>query len=518
DLATLALALVAVSACGGTRSAHLYLPAVLLFILFALWVRRHDDGGRAPLGKLRPVALWAGALLFILAGGVATGTALGLPRLQGWVITQASRYMLPRTGFSDYLRLGTMRGMLQSDRKVLRVSGPSPDHLRGIVYSRYLGGRWSVAPDHETVPVQTPFELEPTADRVTLEVLDDHPRRYFLPLEATQVAVDSGVARLDPTTVLAPVPAEPAETIWYRTEGERSYALAAPGDGDVAMPEAVRAAVAPLARRWTAGAADRAAVLAALEQHLQTEFAYTLEVEMSGRRDPVVQFLLEQRRGHCEYFASAMALLSRSLGIPARVVAGYRVTERNELGDYYIVRERNAHAWVEAWVPGQGWRTFDPTPPTELLASSTTSTPLGAALVDLAGRGWRLFLDWLDRRTPQEMLAPPAVFGLLLLLVRWLRSRAERRRQLGGRTGSDPPLPCLADLSQALGLWGIVRGASETLEQLAHRLSETRLPEERAGDAATLLRRYAAHRYGNVGDEAALVQDIDRFCRQLSRQ
>ncbi len=73
-------------------------------------------------------------------------------------------------------------------------------------------------------------------------------------------------------------------------------------------------------------------------------------------------FLFQRRAGHCEYFASAMAIMLRSVGVPSRVVNGFRGGEWNSFGKYYVVRERNAHAWVEAFVPGRGWVTFDPTP------------------------------------------------------------------------------------------------------------------------------------------------------------
>ena len=73
-----------------------------------------------------------------------------------------------------------------------------------------------------------------------------------------------------------------------------------------------------------------------------------------------MDFLLYNGTGHCEFFASAMVLLSRARGIPARLVGGYRVAEFSELGDYYIVRERNAHTWVEAWVPAASPRTTNP--------------------------------------------------------------------------------------------------------------------------------------------------------------
>ena len=514
DLATLALALVSITACGGTSSATLYPPVVVLFLVLALLARRGTDAGSAPLSQLRKTTWLAGALLFVLAVAVASTAALGLPRLHGWVIAQATRFSMPSTGFSDRMWLGTMRGMLQSDRKVLRVAGGSPDYLRGIVYTHYRAGRWSRPPGHVVSPVPMPQQLDATEDRVAVELLAEHPQRYFLPLVATQVAVARGVALVDPAAILSPVSADPAKRFWYRTQGERSHAVAPPGEEDLGLPVVLRAPLERIAKQWTEGTSNRSTKLRSLERQLQSRYTYSLQVDATGRQDPILQFLLQHKRGHCEYFASAMALLSRSVGIPARVVAGYRVTERNELGGYYIVRERNAHAWVEAWVPGHGWRSYDPTPPAELLAGSSTRTPLGAALVDLAGRGWTGFLSWLDQRTPLEMLAPPALFSVLLLLVRWLRSRAGQRRDRL-ESAADPPLPCLSRLSRALSPWGVVRPAGETLEQLAARLGGTELSAELASATAKLLRRYAALRYGNVGDEAVLNQDIERFCRRL---
>ena len=78
--------------------------------------------------------------------------------------------------------------------------------------------------------------------------------------------------------------------------------------------------------------------------------------------DPIGDFLFRYRSGHCEYFATAMVLMLRSQGIPARFVTGFLGGENNRLG-YYIVRQSNAHAWVEAYLPDSGWTVFDPTPP-----------------------------------------------------------------------------------------------------------------------------------------------------------
>jgi len=101
-----------------------------------------------------------------------------------------------------------------------------------------------------------------------------------------------------------------------------------------------------------------------VEAYLRTEFEYTLDLTDARRiedRDPMVAFLFDFKRGHCEYFAGAMTLMLQSLGIDARLVTGFRSDEFNNWGEgYYIVRQSHAHAWVEVLGP-EGWETFDPT-------------------------------------------------------------------------------------------------------------------------------------------------------------
>lgn len=129
-------------------------------------------------------------------------------------------------------------------------------------------------------------------------------------------------------------------------------------------------------------ATDDALAMRAMESYLRREFSYTLDlVAAPSGRDPVEWFLTSERRGHCEYFASALALMGRSVGIPTRVITGYVAAEFSEATSSYVVRQSNAHAWVEARtspIPahmlmesGQhgeiptwhGWQTYDPTPP-----------------------------------------------------------------------------------------------------------------------------------------------------------
>ncbi|MFA9480226.1 DUF3488 and DUF4129 domain-containing transglutaminase family protein [Phycisphaerales bacterium AB-hyl4] len=113
---------------------------------------------------------------------------------------------------------------------------------------------------------------------------------------------------------------------------------------------------------------DDAAIARVLTDYFREGFTYKLtNPDVPDHQDPVIQFLFDHRSGHCELFASGLAAMARSIGMQARVVTGYVASEYNPVGGYYVVRQRNAHAWVEINTgPGQTWRTFDPTPPADL--------------------------------------------------------------------------------------------------------------------------------------------------------
>ncbi|MEC9373695.1 MAG: transglutaminase domain-containing protein, partial [Planctomycetota bacterium] len=125
---------------------------------------------------------------------------------------------------------------------------------------------------------------------------------------------------------------------------------------------------AGLARDETAAAteSDRA-IAERIESWLQLNFEYTVEmVAPSPGEDPIEMFLFRTRRGHCEYFASAMAAMCRSVGLDARVVTGYVASEYDPVSGEFTVRESDAHAWVEAEIDEGHWATFDPSPPSDL--------------------------------------------------------------------------------------------------------------------------------------------------------
>ena len=143
-------------------------------------------------------------------------------------------------------------------------------------------------------------------------------------------------------------------------------------------------------RGLVAGPGTSRQMVTAIRDHLRTSYAYTLEmVAPPGEQDPIEFFLFDRKKGHCEYFASAMAAMCQSQGIPCRVVTGYLATEYNSLTGQYLVRESNAHAWVEAFIVsdaarGDGrWETFDASPPGDI---DRIHRPAGGVLASL--RRW----------------------------------------------------------------------------------------------------------------------------------
>jgi hypothetical protein len=223
----------------------------------------------------------------------------------------------------------------------------------------------------------------------------------------------------------------------------------------------------------------------------------------------VLDFLLSRHAGHCEYFASALALLGRASGVATRVVAGYRVAEHSSFG-YYIVRKRHAHSWVEAYVDG-AWRTYDPTPASELLADSPTSTPPWSALLDAIMTSWEAADDWLEERTAFEYSLVLLLLAGGFVLVRVVRTRRQRRRS---RDGADTPLPGFVRLDESLSRRGISRSSHETLERFASRvLAADILPPGRGREVSELIRAYAELRYAGRGE----VETIERRLAEAAR-
>jgi transglutaminase-like putative cysteine protease len=149
--------------------------------------------------------------------------------------------------------------------------------------------------------------------------------------------------------------------------------------------------VGQLAQRIVGSEASPIVEARLIEQYLRTHFGYTLELPATEPLDPIADFLFRRKKGHCEYFASAMAVMLRTVDIPSRVVTGFQSGVYNPISGSQLIRTSDAHSWVEAWVPRRGWVTFDPTPPDPNPPRQSLWTRLGF-YADAAGVFWQ---DWV---------------------------------------------------------------------------------------------------------------------------
>jgi hypothetical protein len=136
-----------------------------------------------------------------------------------------------------------------------------------------------------------------------------------------------------------------------------------------------------------------------VENYLKSHYGYTLELPPAEPADPLAFFLFHRKKGHCEYFASSMAVMLRMLQIPSRVVTGFQSGVYNPISGSQLIRTSDAHSWVEAWLPNRGWVTFDPTPPDPQGQRLSAWTRLGfyADAVDVFWQDWVLNYN-LDRQ------------------------------------------------------------------------------------------------------------------------
>ena len=518
-----AVSLLAIMGCAHTRATTgwSYLFLLVPWVVLQFLALRANDRTRPSAGALSTrhrlvTALMAALMVFAAAAGTLT-----IPPAHRWAMRKAYHtFMNIQTGFSTEMQLGAVSRMYQSDKLVLRVHGPKPDHLRGFVYRHYQGGgQWTAGP--RTHMLGAKLEPAATDDQglTRVDTVGGDTKRYFVPLGARGLRAPEALARVNALGIIRTAPGEEAEQIQFRLGRRERFRVAPPSGADLAVPATLAPALRAMARRWTAGARGTARQLAAIQARLRTDFKYSLSFKRPPRKDPVMDFLTKNRQGHCEYFASAMALLARSAGVPARVVSGYLVHERNALGGHHVVRERNAHSWVEAWVR-ERWQTFDPTPPSALeVTSSEMST--AAALWDLfatrVGEAWR----WITSLTAAHVAVAVSVlfvFWVLLRLWRRRQDRAEARR--GHALAYDhAATPGLEQLLAALSTRGATpREANEPLESYARRLALEQRQGEAAQRASSLLSRYAAWRYGGLGDEQAIDRAMAALAARLQGQ
>jgi LPXTG-motif cell wall-anchored protein len=291
------------------------------------------------------------------------------------------------------------------------------------------------------------------------------------------------------------------------------------------VPDELPSRVHDLARTWTAETDTPLAQATAIQRHLRTEFRYDLS-SPSGKADqPLDHFLFESKRGHCEYYSTAMAVMLRVVGVPSRNVTGFVGATYNRFGEFYAVRQGDAHSWVEAYIAGRGWLTFDPTPPAAATPLSEIEGTLASVrdLFEAVSQRWNQhalgydlrqqvgLLDSLQARSPMagRLLHGPrwrqllALAGILLVAggVYYYRRRRrllESAKAPGGRPASKEAAIATSLyelLDRAMLTMGLARSA--TTPPLRHAESLVRRDHPQAGEILDLTRRYLAARFGD---------------------
>jgi transglutaminase-like putative cysteine protease len=379
------------------------LCAVATFILMEM--RRSWEQASIQARELNPPAqrqmarslMSASPMLMLLILTGASVIFFILPRLSTGYLSAYSKSGDLATGFSNRVELGRIGQIQQSNAVVMHiqiagdVSGAHDLKWRGVTLSLFDGRVWSNPLEQRAasrigrnlfalMPSRSPWRNlreEPPARgssviryRVLMEPIGSNvffvaPEVQLLEGAYNLVSVDraGAIYNLDGEH---PIGRYEAESILPSVIPQKLKA--ASGE----LPLTIRQLylqlpvldnrIPELARQITANANNDYDRASAIERFLTTNYGYTLQLGTTVPKDPLAYFLFERRAGHCEYFASAMAVMLRSLGIPSRVVNGFRTGEFNDVNAQYVVRGRNAHSWVEAYFPGYGWVSFDPTP------------------------------------------------------------------------------------------------------------------------------------------------------------
>jgi transglutaminase-like putative cysteine protease len=539
----LSIALVAVASFvpGESVRAAQVVEALLAMAYLAVAIPRLEP----PTGRRRTGPRAAALAVFAVGAALlAVLLARVLPWAQPHVEDAAARLLNPsfpigQAGFSASSSLGDIQRLALSRSVVLRVWTPMPRKLRGRVLMDFDGHTWRAsAPEWRDLPA------------VSVDVLPAPLAGWLAALPGTSFGDPRAAARGNATrtrvvqaevladTLFAPTGVVLARVGGSRLRSDRFEVLEAPADPpglyaliDVpsggAPPSGPEALTVPadtdarlraLAARLAAGDPPSSVKLGRTLDYLWRECRYSLDVGKFATRQPVAEFVFDKKRGYCEYFASAAVVLLRLQGVPTRYVTGFSMDAAETVGEHYVVRESDAHAWIEAWLPDRGWVEADPTPAGDYAAVH------GA----LASRLDRL-VEWFKGHWAEAMLAlrtgglrrllrmaagPAAVLALVLL-----GAAAARARRRGGVAAAvaeevweaDPALASLMRRVEAL--WarhGCPRPPHRAPFEHVRGLEPARLPPGLRRTSEDVVDCYYRARYAGRPPLAGEVQGLAR--------
>ena len=387
---------------------------------------------RASSGRPNASIRWIGAIFVATFLGGVGALAIATHNSE---LRRIIESIFRPTNYSDFAdvnarpQLGRSFNQPLSQRRVMRIEGPLAErHMRGMAFETYVSnGAWAPAMEsrgREDAGME--LKAHSGGQRITVTPLIDNLNVLFVPLHME--GVDAKSYRLlwsrdwdGPIYASSNLNAFPPYEVAVVNETFKGPLCLAGG-------EKVRERcldtididprVVALAKQIAPMSASPDEKIEAVRKYLWRNHSYSLTIDL-GPGDPVTSFLLQKRDGHCQYFASSAVLLLRCLGVPARYVTGYYAHESPE-PDVTVVRQRDAHAWVETWSDGMGWNTFDPTP--------SGGMPGQSGGVSFWARQWERLGDWAEafgawlRESPATKLT--LLVGIVIVLgivIHWLR-------------------------------------------------------------------------------------------------
>ena len=421
---------------------HLFYILVSLFFIWALWQAR----SRRPF-----VFLWMIIIFVIVISGYAGHMTIRFTtmKINQWVMAYYANYF-DTSPFKSFTALGEITKLKFSDKIVLRVSfkdyTPGKTYLlHNATFNKFIISNWFARFGFESIDPgidKTSWQINPfveTSGEMTI---------YFRPVKKRAVlSLPPGVITISEMqtgscekNAMQSVRIEDAPPLIKGVvsyTGNLSYDIK-PYDHDLLIPKKEMTAIAKIAKELDLENKSENEILKILKEYFLTEYTYSLDLKGKGALEtPLQNFLNNTKAGHCEFFATATALILRQVNIPARYATGYIAHEYSRLGNHLVVRHKDAHAWVKVYINGQ-WENFDTTPPSFLKKDSQKIKP--SPIMDfLSFLGFKL--SQLKHETGAKLMDQYGFWLTLplglILFFRLRRSNRIKRIRIQGNTLED---------------------------------------------------------------------------------
>ncbi|MBX3319217.1 MAG: DUF3488 domain-containing protein [Nitrospira sp.] len=405
-----AISLVAILASGSLTTDLWYLPIFLLYLVAGVWTlilfqitKGFGEESASTTSassvqvelpdRVTPQLFWLANGLALVCFGMTVAIFFTIPRLSAGFYHKGFGENIRTSGFSETVNLGAIGPIKRDPSVVMRIEVTRQEphsldrlYVRGLAFDQYDGKSWTnrlgyrrnLSEEHPGTflirgqqgsagsrlgdTIQQNIILEPLDTAVLFAapfverisgkfpaVQSDLAGSVYLPFPSASRIEYSVVSRSNPL-----LPADLGADAPLYPESFARHFLHVPYRSE---------RIGRLSEDITRSQAGPYEKAHAIQTYLIRNYRYSLDAPLAGLDRPLEEFLFIRKTGYCEHYATAMVIMLRMIGIPARLVTGFLATEWNEYGNYYVVRQQDAHAWVEVNLPHSGWIMMDPTPP-----------------------------------------------------------------------------------------------------------------------------------------------------------